>query len=110
MSGGASCAVLVFARAPVPGRAKTRLIPALGATGAAALAARLTRHALEAAKRAGLGPVDLWCSPDASHPFFAACARRYGVALRRQGRGDLGERMHRAFATTLARGGRALLV
>jgi uncharacterized protein len=110
MSGGASCAVLVFARAPVPGRAKTRLIPALGAAGAAALAARLTGHALAVAKRARLGPVELWGSPDASHPFFAACARRYGVALHAQGRGDLGERMHRALARALAHGGRALLI
>jgi uncharacterized protein len=103
---GASCRVLVFARAPEPGKAKTRLIPALGAEGAAELAARLTEHALGAAKGARLGPVELWCAPDASHPFFAACARRYGVALRSQGGGGLGERMHGA----LARSAPALLV
>ena len=89
---------MVFARAPVPGRAKTRLIPALGAEGAAALAARLTEHSIFAAKRARLGPVELWCAPDAAHPFFADCARRYGVALQSQGRGDLGRRMHRALS------------
>ena len=100
MTRGASCRVVVFARAPVPGRAKTRLIPALGAEGAAALAARLTEHSVAAAKGARLGPVELWCAPDASHPFFAECARRYGVALRPQGRGDLGQRMHRALAAS----------
>lgn len=35
------CAVIVFAKAPVPGYAKTRLIPALGPAGAAALATRM---------------------------------------------------------------------
>jgi uncharacterized protein len=98
MTSGASCRVLVFARAPVPGRAKTRLIPALGAAGAADLAARLTERALAAATAARVGPVELWCSPDATHPFFAGCARRYRVALRAQGAGDLGRRMQRALA------------
>jgi uncharacterized protein len=98
MTRAARCRVIVFARAPVPGRAKTRLIPALGAQGAADLAARLTERALAAAKAARIGPVELWCAPDASHPFFADCARRYGVARRPQGRGDLGRRMHRALS------------
>src|SRR5581483_10754991 len=98
MTRGARCRVVVFARAPVPGRAKTRLVPALGAEGAAELAARLTEHSLRAAKAARIGPVELWCAPDASHPFFAGCARRHGAALRPQGRGDLGARMHRALA------------
>ncbi|HZR69306.1 MAG TPA: TIGR04282 family arsenosugar biosynthesis glycosyltransferase [Burkholderiales bacterium] len=98
MTRGASCRVLVFARAPVPGRAKTRLIPALGAEGAAELAAHLTERALRAATAARIGPVELWCAPDPAHPFFADCARRYGVALRPQGAGDLGRRMHRALS------------
>jgi uncharacterized protein len=100
MTGAARGRVIVFARAPVPGRAKTRLIPALGAEGAAALAARLTEHSLSAATRARVGPVELWCAPDVSHPFFVRCAQRYGVALRSQGRGDLGRRMHRALAAS----------
>ena len=42
----ADAAVLVFARAPLPGRTKTRLVPGLGAWGAARLQARLTERAL----------------------------------------------------------------
>ena len=38
---GPSAVVIVLAKAPVPGEAKTRLIPALGADGAATLAERL---------------------------------------------------------------------
>ena len=41
-----STAIVVFAKAPVPGLAKTRLAPALGEAGAAALAERMLRHAL----------------------------------------------------------------
>ena len=93
--------VIVFARAPVPGAAKTRLVPALGAEGAARLHARLVERTLATACAAGIGPVELCCAPDVTPPFFAACAARFGVALTAQGAGDLGERMHRALAAGL---------
>jgi len=51
------CRVMVFARAPTPGEAKTRLIPALGEAGAAALHRRLVMHCLLAARDSRLGPV-----------------------------------------------------
>ncbi|MDB5649427.1 MAG: hypothetical protein JWL62_947 [Hyphomicrobiales bacterium] len=93
----APCPIAVFARAPVAGAAKTRLIPRLGRQGAADLHARLVRHMLAQATDAGLGAVTLWCSPDAEHPFFAACGVRFGVGLVAQTGGDLGARMHAAF-------------
>jgi rSAM/selenodomain-associated transferase 1 len=98
-----TCGVAVFARAPVAGAAKTRLIPLLGAEGAASLHAALLRRALEVASRARdsgreIGEVTLWCAPDTSHPFFAACRDEFGIALRKQAEGDLGERMHATFA------------
>jgi len=93
--------VIVFAKAPVPGSAKTRLIPALGAAGAARFHARLVERALGTACAASLGPVELCCAPNRSYPFFAECAARFGVALTDQGAGDLGERMHRALAAGL---------
>jgi len=102
--------VAVFAKAPIPGQVKTRLIPALGEQGAAALHRALVVHALETAVGAGIGPVQLWCAPDARHPFFAECGRRYGVTLIAQGEGDLGARMQRAFEKLLGEAGRALLV
>ena len=90
-----------MAKAPRPGLAKTRLIPALGAEGAAALAGRLLDHALGQALAAGLGPVDLCCAPDAADPTFQRQAGRAGLVLSLQGEGDLGERMQRAFARWL---------
>jgi len=104
------CRVIVFARAPEPGKVKTRLIPALSAAGAAELHRRLVRHSLGAATGARLGPVELWCAPDTGDPFFRECERRLGVSLSAQGGGDLGARMRRAFESALARAGRAILV
>ncbi len=104
------CRVIVFARAPEPGKVKTRLIPALGEAGAAALHRRLVMHSLRAATDAQLGPVEPWCAPDTGDPFFRECERRFGVSLRSQGEGDLGARMRRAFEAVLARASHAILV
>jgi rSAM/selenodomain-associated transferase 1 len=86
------------------------LIPALGKAGAAALHRRLVMHSLRAATDAQIGPVELWCAPDASDPFFRECQRRLGVGLYPQGEGDLGARMQRAFEWALVRARRAILV
>jgi rSAM/selenodomain-associated transferase 1 len=106
--------LIVFAKAPVAGLAKTRLIPALGAEGAAALAHRLLEHAVAAAASAGLGAVELCTTPTPDHPAFQQLAARYGLALTEQGGGDLGDRMNRALNRTLTRGlaagARALLI
>jgi rSAM/selenodomain-associated transferase 1 len=106
----AGAAVVVFARAPAPGRAKTRLIPALGAQGAAALAQRMLEHAVAVACDARVGPVEVCATPDSSHPAFAALRTRHAVALADQGNGDLGERMHRALVRALQGTSAALLV
>lgn len=92
-----ACVVIVMAKAPVPGYAKTRLIPALGASGAAELANRLLKRALDAALKARLGPVDLCCAPDRHHPLLQQHAAQPGLTLSNQGVGDLGQRMSCAF-------------
>jgi uncharacterized protein len=92
-------AVAVLAKAPVPGYAKTRLIPRLGPDGAAAFGARLIEHTVATAVSAGIGPVTLWCAPDAGHPLFRALGRQ-GLLLAVQPPGDLGSRMLAAFRAT----------
>jgi rSAM/selenodomain-associated transferase 1 len=101
-------AVAILAKAPVPGFAKTRLIPVLGAEGAARLQERLISHALVTALDAGVGHVTLWCAPDAKNPFFREMARLGGVALAAQPADDLGTRMLAAFQA--ASPGRALVL
>lgn len=92
----APAAVAVMAKAPVPGLAKTRLAPLLGAAGAARAQRRFTLDTLHAALSAAPGPVTLWCAPDTGHRFFRALARHAGVDCRAQPAGDLGARMAHA--------------
>ena len=104
------CHVIVMAKTPVAGFAKTRLIPALGAQGAAALAQRLLQHALDQARLAALGSVELCCAPDARDAGFAAWAHATGVTLTDQGDGDLGQRMARAIDRGLGTHHRVILI
>ena len=85
--------IAILSRAPIPGQTKTRLIPALGAEGAAELHRRLLHATVRTALQAGLGPVTLWCTPDTSHPEFAACVALGPLTLCPQASGDLGQRM-----------------
>lgn len=97
--------VAILAKAPIPGQAKTRLIPALGADSAARLQRWLLQRTVAMALVADVGPVTLWCAGDPLHPDFALC-RAYGsVTVRPQPRGDLGERMLMALRESSAADG-----
>ena len=100
--------VILLTKAPQPGRVKTRLIPLLGADGAAALQVRLIKHALATIRRGAFRHVELHGDP-ADDPFFQFCADHYRAALVSQRPGDLGARMHHAFAGTSDTSG-ALLI
>lgn len=100
--------ILVFARAPQPGATKTRLMPLLGAEGAAALHKRLVRQALATA--AATGTAELWCAPDCSDPFLQTAAADCGAALHAQRGANLGERMADALADALGRKPYALCI
>lgn len=102
--------IIVFARAPVPGRCKTRLIPGYGPIGAARLYRQLVRRTLDLALKSGCGEVQLWAAPSPGHPFFAGLRRLHGIRLRRQTGGDLGRRMSRALASLLRDGAPAALL
>ncbi|MBU0498606.1 MAG: TIGR04283 family arsenosugar biosynthesis glycosyltransferase [Gammaproteobacteria bacterium] len=101
--------LLVFAKAPEPGRVKTRLIPALGGEGAARLHHRLLERTL--AEATGLPDVEteLW-SPDPGHPVIVELAAAQGAGVREQRGRDLGERMGHALARGLAGASRAVLI
>ncbi|MFP4607591.1 MAG: TIGR04282 family arsenosugar biosynthesis glycosyltransferase [Thiohalospira sp.] len=105
-----SARLLVFAKAPVPGRVLTRLAPALDARDRARLHMRLTAATL--GRLAGAGPwrSRLYAAPPAGDPFLRACARRHRIPLRPQRGRDLGERMRHALEEALAGGGPAVLV
>ncbi len=88
--------VAILARAPIPGQAKTRLIPALGAEGAANLQRWLLQRTVAMALAADVGPVTLWCAGDPRHADFALCRAFGSVTLGLQPEGDLGRRMSEA--------------
>lgn len=104
-----SCLLIVFAKAPVAGLAKTRLAPALGMQGAATLAATMLAHTLESAIESSIGQVELCCAPDTSDTHFQRAAGA-GVTLSEQGGGDLGERMARALSRGLQGFRRVVLI
>lgn len=91
--------ISILAKAPIPGFAKARLIPAIGAHAAAVLQERLTERAGATALAAGIGPVTLFCDPDATHDTFLKMVTRMKITLRPQPPGDLGTRMLAAAAT-----------
>lgn len=102
--------VIVFARAPEPGAAKTRLIPLLGAERAAALQRILIDRAISTALAAGIGPVELWCAPSALHPQLTGFAEHHGIGAASQCDGDLGARMLHAAVAALAAAPRVIII
>ena len=102
--------VIVFAKAPIPGQVKTRLVPTIGAEAAARLAERLLFDTLDRVARSGVASVELCCTPDAEHPALRAGATRIGARLSIQHGADLGARMGAAFQCALAGHRRVLLI
>ena len=102
--------IVIIAKAPIPGFAKTRLIPALGAEGAAELAERMLRHTVHNALAAALGPVELCATPGPANAAWRALEVPGQLVWSDQGDGDLGDRMARAAARTAAQGERILLI
>ena len=106
----APLAIAVFARAPVAGATKTRLIPRLGADGAARLQEQLIELALARATAVDGAVVTLWVAGDLAQPFVRDAARRHGVGLQAQDGIDLGARMAHAFTRLLDGAERAVLI
>jgi len=81
----------IFAKAPIYGQVKTRLIPKIGAAGATDLHKQFVQLNLQ--KFSKLFQVQLWCAPDELHPFFQTCQQKFDISLYRQQGIGLGERM-----------------
>ena len=104
--------VIVFAREPVAGQTKTRLIPAIGKDDAAALADAFNRDALAKAKQ--LAPAELVIAGSAPggakrSRYFKNLAREFGAWVSDQGAGHLGARMATAMRPFTNAGGAMLM-
>ncbi|MCC5871232.1 MAG: TIGR04282 family arsenosugar biosynthesis glycosyltransferase [Gammaproteobacteria bacterium] len=102
--------IIVFGRSPISGRAKTRLIPALGPRGAADLCSLLLEHALATALAAGPDRVTLWLDAGPVTDETGELAARFQSGIALQVPGDLGTRMHDALCRTLESGDLPLLM
>ncbi len=102
--------IIIFAKAPLPGFAKTRLIPVLGQAGAAKLAQRMLQQTLAVAVDARVGPVELCVTPDITLPAWLGVGISQGVEISAQGGGDLGARLARAAQRGLAHDESVLLI
>jgi rSAM/selenodomain-associated transferase 2/rSAM/selenodomain-associated transferase 1 len=103
--------LLLFARYPVPGQVKTRLIPALAPEGAAALHRRLVLRALRSAREACRAvPADLEVHFDGGTE--QAMSHWLGDDARfvPQRAGDLGDRMAGAFEESFRTGSTATVI
>lgn len=95
-------ALAILAKAPLPGYAKTRLIPALGEVGAAQMARRLLMRTVKAARGAPVAERQLWVAPDYSASVWESCGIPDDFCIRLQPPGDLGARLSLITEQTLA--------
>ena len=105
-----STALIVFAKAPIPGEVKTRLCPPLDPDEAASLHGTLVLDTVERAK--GLAGASLYVAgaPDLAHPFFKVLEGRYGAKLLPQRGPDLGARMKWAMQDAFEQGAEDVLL
>lgn len=92
--------LIIFTRYPVPGRTKTRLIPTLGAEGAADLQRQMTEHTLESVRPLAEGDVELEVRFADSEQASITEWLGDDLLYTSQGEGDLGDRMRRAFTSS----------
>lgn len=102
--------IVIFAKLPAAGFAKTRLIPALGAEGAARLAQQMLHHTVREALAAAVGTVELCVTPSPDEPEWRQQKLPHEVSWSCQGEGDLGDRLSRAARRTLQSGESILLI
>lgn len=108
-------ALIVFAKAPVPGEVKTRLCPPLTPDESATLHGSFVLDTLERTRAAVAKlklPFDryLACAPSSAHVFFKILEERQGVPLLDQVGDELGARMNHACETMFKKGYRRVLM
>lgn len=102
-------ALVIFAKAPIPGEVKTRLCPPLTPDEAATLHGSFILDMLERTKFA-VAKLQLpfhrylACAPSSELVFFKIMEERQGVRLLDQVGEDLGQRMHRTFVDLFDKG------
>jgi len=95
--------VILMAKAPVPGRVKTRLMPHYTAEESAAIYRTMTSTVLDRIRRLFR---DIWLAADnPGHPFFSMLS----LPIKAQGEGDLGQRMARLMEKSFRKDSKSVL-
>lgn len=102
--------IVIFAKAPVAGKVKTRLIPALGEEGAAELALRMLRETWREASEVHVADAELCAEPEPGAEVWQTLLPEGADPVTEQGRGDLGERLSRAAERVIGEGQSILLI
>ena len=102
--------LIQFAREPVPGQVKTRMLPELSPEQACELHRELVYWTARVLTHSHLGRVELSVSGNTRSPLFGQCEALGVKAVNRQSGKDLGERMFNALAEGLTRFKKVLLV
>ena len=102
--------LIIFAKAPVPGYVKTRLVPGVSPNKAASIYKRLLSRTLNLANQTDFSSIQVWVDGDIQHEFFKNMKKRYGYKLSHQTGRDLGVRMSNAFRAVLRNYSQALLI
>ena len=89
--------MIVFAKAPIAGKVKTRLQSNCSAVQAAEIAKLLLDECLANVSAVWPGPLLLSVALDYQNPFISKMATKYDALVVQQSAGDLGEKMHSCF-------------
>lgn len=102
--------IIIFAREPVAGQVKTRLIPALGKEGASQLYCRLLDYAVNNALNSGLAAVNICITPESKSAYFKQQSYANSIEFSIQEGDDLGMRMQHALLFALQHYKTAILI
>ncbi len=102
--------IIIFAREPVIGQVKTRLIPALGKEGATELYRRLLDHTIEKVISSDLSPVNLSITPESHLKYFEQMSLFDHFKLTIQHGSNLGMRMYNALLAGLSGYSKVVLI
>lgn len=100
--------LIVFAKAPVPGRVKTRLQPQFSQRQSAMIHQTLVEHCIATVSEIERVSLELWTSGE--HVFWSQLQQCYSLSRYQQQGADLGLRMYNACQDALDRGKRVVII
>ena len=102
--------LIIFSRYPEPGKTKTRLIPALGAEGAAKLQRQMTEDTLKEARRLLSNEIRVTIYFNGGNQKLMQTWLGKDWHYQPQGEGDLGAKMHSAFEKSFDEGSNKVVI